>query len=70
MSGPETEPDESQKPREGPERPAYESMVCPRCGAVGLEERHCNLVCRGCGYVESCEDIGLDPDPLLPPDDA
>ncbi len=30
--------------------------VCPLCERSGLKERHCKLVCEGCGYVESCED--------------
>lgn len=29
---------------------------CPLCECAELTERHCKLVCEGCGYVESCED--------------
>lgn len=31
-------------------------MLCPLCGASGLMQRHCKIVCERCGYVESCED--------------
>ncbi len=31
--------------------------TCPRCGRAELGGRHCKLVCPGCGYAESCEDI-------------
>jgi hypothetical protein len=30
---------------------------CPRCGSCELFGRHCKLLCPGCGYVESCEDL-------------
>ena len=37
-------------------RPSVDD-TCPRCGRDELRGRHCKLVCPGCGYAESCEDI-------------
>ncbi len=34
-----------------------EQDICPRCARVALRPAHCKLICDGCGYVESCEDI-------------
>lgn len=34
-----------------------EQEICPRCARVVLRASHCKLICDGCGYVESCEDI-------------
>ncbi len=33
-----------------------ESTLCPQCLRQALVARHCKLLCRACGYVESCED--------------
>jgi len=40
-------------PREGIES---DVMLCPQCRRALLAGRHCKLLCRACGYVESCED--------------
>lgn len=31
--------------------------ICPRCARDVLRPAHCKLICNGCGYVESCEDL-------------
>jgi carbonic anhydrase/acetyltransferase-like protein (isoleucine patch superfamily) len=40
---------------EGVERAATEPQRCERCGGEMLE-RHCKLVCVGCGYQRDCSD--------------
>ena len=32
------------------------NLRCPQCERSFLMQYQCNLVCKQCGYVESCED--------------
>ncbi|KHO48450.1 MAG: hypothetical protein QT00_C0001G0468 [archaeon GW2011_AR5] len=32
-------------------------MQCEVCGSTMLEEKHCKLICRACGYKRDCSDL-------------